>query len=111
MGPDQSSLSLENSRLQPVAGNWLLDRRTVLSGGDCLVAGVTGYALVRPGRAQPLKDDPWSLGPGTLPGPYEQRSRFEEKVAPPLSTPKGEPRMQNARTPLHLMQGTITPAG
>jgi len=104
--------SLEKSRLQqPVAGNGLLDRRAFLSGGAAMAAGFTAYALARPARAEPLKDDPWSLGPGNLTGPYEQRSRFEDKVVRTLSNPKGEPRGQNARTPLHLMQGTITPAG
>src|SRR5215510_14037689 len=111
MGPNRRFLSLEKSRLQPVAGNGLLDRRAFLSGGAAMAAGFTAYALARPARAQPLKDDPWSLGPGNLTGPYEHRSRFEDKVVRTLSNPKGEPRGQNARTPLHLMQGTITPAG
>ncbi|MGZ5117974.1 MAG: sulfite dehydrogenase, partial [Burkholderiales bacterium] len=61
--------------------------------------------------AEPLTDDPWSLVPGAVTRPYEQRSRFEDKVARTLSNPKGEPRVQNARTPLHLLNGTITPNG
>jgi sulfane dehydrogenase subunit SoxC len=107
----RKSLLLEKSRVQPVAANGLLDRRAFLSGGAAMAAGFTPYALARPARGEPLKDDPWSLGPGNLTGPYEQRSRFEDKVVRTLSNPKGEPCVQNAPTPLHLMQGTITPAG
>ncbi|MDB5924941.1 MAG: sulfite oxidase SoxC [Betaproteobacteria bacterium] len=61
--------------------------------------------------AEPLTDDPWSLVPGAVTRPYEQRSRFEDQVARTLSNPKGEARVQNARTPLHLLNGTITPNG
>ena len=49
--------------------------------------------------------------PGAITRPYEQPSRFEEKVVRTLTNPKGETRVQNARTPLHLLNGTITPAG
>jgi sulfane dehydrogenase subunit SoxC len=66
---------------------------------------------VKTAAAEPLTDDPWSLVPGAVTRPYEQRSRFEDQVARTLSNPKGEARVQNARTPLHLLNGTITPNG
>jgi hypothetical protein len=91
MRRNRKSLLLEKSRLQPVAANGLLDRRAFLSDGAAMAAGFTPYALARPARGEPLKDDPWSLGPGNLTGPYEQRSRFEDKVVRTLSNPKGEP--------------------
>jgi sulfane dehydrogenase subunit SoxC len=95
--------------LDPVAGNEFLDRRSFLRGG--LAAAVTGYSVVKTAAAEPLTDDPWSLVPGAVTRPYEQRSRFEDQVARTLSNPKGEARVQNARTPLHLLNGTITPNG
>src|SRR5450759_418325 len=94
-----------------VAGNGLLDRRAFLRGGAALAAAMTGYTVTKTAAAEPLADDPWSLLPGAVTRPYEQRSRFEEKVARTLGNPKGEPRTQSARTPLHLLNGTITPPG
>ena len=38
-------------------------------------------------------------------------SRFEKKVVRTLSNPNHEPRTQHARTPHHLLNGTITPNG
>ena len=38
-------------------------------------------------------------------------SRFEKNVVRTLSNPNGEPRTQHARTPHHLLNGTITPNG
>jgi len=49
--------------------------------------------------------------PGAISPPYEQRSRFEAKVARTLSNPKGETRTSHARTPHHLLNGTFTPNG
>jgi sulfane dehydrogenase subunit SoxC len=102
---------LKRKSLNPAAfaANGLLDRRSFLRSG--LAAAVTGYSVVKTAAAEPLTDDPWSLVPGAVTRPYEQRSRFEEKVARTLSNPKGEPRVQGARTPLHLLNGTVTPNG
>ena len=94
-----------------VAGNGLLDRRAFLRGGAAFAAAVTGYTVTKSAAAEPLVNDAWSLVPGAVTRPYEQRSRFEEKVTRTLTNPKGEARVQNARTPLHLLNGTITPAG
>ncbi len=97
--------------LQVVAGNGLLDRRAFLRGGATMAAAMTGYTAVKSAVAAPLTDDPWSLVPGATTRPYEQRSRFEDKVARTLSNPNGEPRNTHARTPHHLLNGTITPNG
>ena len=105
-------LSKQHSfELVAAASNGLLDRRMFITGGAAFAATLTGYGVVKTAAAQPLVDDPWSLVPGAVTPPYEQRSRFESKVARTLTNPKGEPRVQNARTPLHLSQGTITPNG
>ena len=97
--------------LQAVAGNGLFDRRAFLRGGAALAAAMTGYALPEPAGAAPLADDPWSLTPGTLVPAYGVPSRFEKSVARTLSNPNGEPRTSHARTPHHLLNGTITPNG
>ncbi len=94
-----------------VAGNGLLDRRAFIKGGAAFAATLTGYGVSNNAIAQPLKDDPWSLTQGATTPPYERPSRFEAKVVRTLTNPKGEMRVQNARTPLHLSQGTITPNG
>ncbi len=94
-----------------VAGNGLLARRGFLRGGAAFAAAATGYTLTEAARAEPLRDDPWSLAPGGLVAPYEQPSRFENKLVRTVSNPKGEPGGFLARTPLHLLAGTITPNG
>ena len=99
------------SALPAVAANGLLDRRAFLSRGATMALGFTAYAVAPSAAAEPLKDDPWSLGPGGVTPQYERPSRFEEKVVRTLSNAKGEPRVQNARTPHHLMHGTLTPGG
>src|SRR5258706_4645861 len=94
-----------------VAGTGLLDRRLFLRGGAAMAAAMTGYSLASLAAAEPLADDPWSLVPGTVTRPYGERSPFEEKIARTLNNPNGEPRTQNARTPLHQLNGTFTPIG
>src|SRR5262249_31820862 len=60
---------------------------------------------------EPLTNGPWSLAPGVPIPPYGQPSTFEQKVVRTLSNPKLEPRGSAARTPHHLLNGTITPNG
>jgi sulfane dehydrogenase subunit SoxC len=95
--------------LPAAAGNGLLDRRAFLRGGAAVAAAMTGYTVARSASAEPLTDDPWSRGPGGTSTAMENRSRFEQKVVRTISNPKGEPRTQHARTPHHLLNGTITP--
>src|SRR5262249_54080044 len=99
-----------SNELIPAAGNGLLDRRAFLRGGTALAA-LTGYSLVAPARAEPPADEPWSRTPGERVGTYGLPSRYEKKVERTLSNPNGEPRTQHARTPHHLINGTITPNG
>jgi sulfane dehydrogenase subunit SoxC len=92
-----------------VAGNGLLDRRALLGSGIAL-AGAIGTSLTS-AAAEPLANGPWSLAPGVPVPPYGQPSKFEQKVVRTLSNPKLEPRGSAARTPHHLLSGTITPNG
>src|SRR5262249_13333193 len=96
------TLMREEHNVEAVAGNGLLHRRTFLG-------ALTGYALVQSASAQQLTDDSWSLAPGPFVQDYGTRSRFEKNVVRTLSNPNGEPRNQHARTPHHLLNGTVTP--
>jgi sulfane dehydrogenase subunit SoxC len=101
-----------------VAGNGLLNRRMLLGRGAVL-AGAIGTAplgsltgaAAEPPTDGPLSDPPWSLEPGTAIEPYQRPSRFEKDVVRTLNNPNGLPGAQGARTPHHLMNGSITPNG
>jgi sulfane dehydrogenase subunit SoxC len=94
---------------EPIAGNGLIDRRALLGRG-AMIAGAMGVAAGSTGAAaEPLSDPPWSLAFGeTLPA-LQTPSRYEKNVARSLSNPNGEFRNSHARTPHHLLAGTITP--
>src|SRR6266853_1623321 len=97
--------------LEPVAGNGLLDRRALLGRGIVLAGAMStgvGSSPIR-AAAEPLRDDPWSLETGAITPALQTPSRFEKDVVRILSNPNGEPRTSHARTPHHLLNGTITP--
>jgi sulfane dehydrogenase subunit SoxC len=101
-----------------VAGNGLMHRRALLGRGVVLagamstapLGSLTG-AAAEPSTDTPLTDAPWSLEPGATIQPYEQPSRFEKSVVRSLNNPNGQPGAQGARTPHHLLNGSITPNG
>ena len=96
--------------LEVVAGNGLLHRRALLKRGIVFAGAVSAPAgSLTAAAAEPLTDDPWSRGPGTVTPVLQQRSHFEDKVVRTLSNPDGAPRTQHARAPLHLLNGTVTP--
>src|SRR5262249_1255200 len=91
-----------------VAGNGLIDRRALLGQGIAL-AGAAGISGTTGAAAEPLKDEPWSLAFGENTQPLQTPSSFEKDVGRALSNPKMEFRNSHARTPHHLLNGTITP--
>jgi sulfane dehydrogenase subunit SoxC len=99
--------------LEPVAGNGLLDRRALLGRGIMFAGATTSGvgALLTGAAAEPLKDDPWSLEMGSVVPAYQVPSRFEKDVVRSRSNPDNEFRNSHARTPHHLLQGTVTPNG
>src|SRR5947209_1958892 len=100
-----------SQHLEPVAGNGLIDRRALIGRGVAF-AGALGAGVGAHGAAaEPLADPPWSLEPGAAIPPYQTASRFEKNVVRTLSNPNNEPRNSHARTPHHLLNGTITPNG
>src|SRR5262249_6835876 len=94
----------------PVARNGLLSRRIFLEGA--LGASALG-ATAAAAAAEPLAVQPWMKTPGAGFAPYGQPSRFEDKVVrlvPPPPNP-ATPGVGASRTPLHLLDGMITPSG
>jgi sulfane dehydrogenase subunit SoxC len=96
-----------------VAANGLIDRRALLGRG-VLIAGAMGTGVSASpigAAAEPLPVDAWSLEIGSAIPPYDQPAKYEKHVVRTLTNPKNEPRTSNARTPHHLLNGTITPNG
>src|SRR5262245_58658847 len=97
------------------AGNGILDRRVFLerallaSAAGAVGAGASGADA----QAEPLAVPRWMTQPGAQFTAYGQQSRFEAKVvrawaATPNPATEG---IGAARTPLQLLNGTITPNG
>src|SRR5580704_6814976 len=95
------------SERDAVAGNGLLDRRLLLSAGAA--AAALGGAL--PSKAGELPIEPWMKLPGSGFVGYGQPSKFESKVARTFASLPGTTGTGAARTPLHLLDGMITPNG
>jgi sulfane dehydrogenase subunit SoxC len=94
--------------LHQVAGNGLLDRRSLLRAGAGVAAGGGAISV---SQAEPLKVAPWMREPGGPFVPYGQPSRFEAPVARTYATSPGAIGTGSSRTPLHALEGTITPNG
>ena len=112
MSTDKHRNGLRPSQAEPVAGNGLLHRRALLGKG-LMIAGAAGVGASTGSTgagAEPLKDGEWSAYQGKTIGPVGARSKFEDATVRVLSNPNGEPRTQHARTPHHLLNGTITPS-
>jgi sulfane dehydrogenase subunit SoxC len=106
----RSNRSSRSSSLEQVAGNGLINRRALLGKGIALAgAGVAG--TINGAGAEPLKDETWSLEFGSTMPAVQTASPFEKGVARSLSNPNGEFRNSHARTPHHLLGGTVTPNG
>ena len=97
-----------------VAGNGLLHRRMFLTGGAAMASTLAGYAVSDSAEAAPLPVEPWMKVPtGEGFAPYGQPSRFESKVVRGgMNQQAGAPPgLGSIRTPLHMLNGTITPSG
>ena len=92
----------------PAAGNGVLSRRIFLEAA--LVAGATGAGLSR-GSAEPLTVQPWMKVPGPGFAGYGQPSPFESKVIKVFPPPPNPAGVGSSRTPLHMLEGMITPSG
>jgi sulfane dehydrogenase subunit SoxC len=97
--------------LDLVAGNGLINRRALLGRGIAVAGAMGAAGTVTGAAAEPLKDEQWSLEFGSIMPPVQTASKYEKDVARTLSNPQGEFRNSHARTPHHLLGGTITPNG
>jgi len=97
--------------LDPVAGDGLINRRALLGHGIAIAGSMGAGAALTGAAAEPLTDQPWSLAFGSVTPPVQTASRFEKDMARTLSNPQGEFRNSHARTPHHLLGGTVTPNG
>jgi sulfane dehydrogenase subunit SoxC len=73
------------------------------------IAGAGAAATVTGAAAEPLKDNPWSLEMGGQTPALQVPSRFEKDVTRTRTNPNNEFRNSHARTPHHLLNGTVTP--
>jgi sulfane dehydrogenase subunit SoxC len=106
------SRALLSPNQEAVAANGLLDRRLFLRGGAGAALAIGG--IVPPNVAasrEPLRVEPWMKVPGSPFVGYGQPSRFEDKVVRVAANPPNAPETGAARTPLHQLNGTITPNG
>jgi len=96
--------------VEPAAGNGILNRRVFLE--SALVAGATGAGLAS-AAAEPLPVPSWMKVPGANFAPYGQPSQFESKVVRAIAPPANPATrgIGTARTPLHLLEGMMTPSG
>jgi len=94
--------------LEPVAGNGLIDRRALIGRGIAFAGAMTGAGTTG-AAAEPLEDAPWSREMGAVTPALQTPSRFEKHVVRMLSNPDNEFRNSHARTPHHLLNGTVTP--
>jgi len=94
-----------------VAGNGLINRRALLGKGIAVAGTIGAAGTVTGAAAEPLQDESWSLAFGSIMPPVQTASKYEKDVARSLSNPQGEFRNSHARTPHHLLSGTVTPNG
>jgi sulfane dehydrogenase subunit SoxC len=89
------------------ARNGLLDRRLLLGAGFGGVAALVPH----PAPARELAVEPWMQEVGSPFVGYGQPSKFEEGVVRVATTAPGTTGTGSSRTPLHRLNGTITPNG
>src|SRR5437588_1276963 len=88
------------------------DRRTLLRAG-VFAAGIAGIGSGIAQAAESIGADApeWMKAPGRSFSTYGVPSKWQEKVQRAIAFPPGRPGTGSSRTPLHLLEGTITPNG
>ncbi len=92
----------------PAAANGLMDRRMFMRGAAATAAGIGGAVAA---QAEPLQVAPWMKVPGAPLSGYGQPSQYESKVTRLLTPVPGQTQIGTSRTPLHMLEGVITPNG
>ena len=96
------------------AGNGLLDRRTLLRAG--FLAAGAGIVAASPQLAHAAETigagaPEWMKTPGRSFSPYGTPSHWQNKVQRIFTLAPGRAGTGSSRTPLHQLEGTITPSG
>jgi len=103
------------SAAEPAATNGLLDRRIFLRAGLAALGAVGGLAAGPPGAARaagPAETPPWMQYPGAPFSAYGGPAKYESKVTRTLiRSQPGTTGSGASRTPLEMLEGTITPSG
>jgi len=100
---------LHSDELQAVAGGGLLDRRLFLKHGLVLTGGATLAVAGLEPHAEPTP--PWMKTPGAPFTNYGQPSPHEKAAIRWISANAGAPGNGISWTPLHTLEGAITPNG
>jgi len=101
-----------NQRLEVVAENGLLHRRSFLTKGLIFAGSAVGTGVIQSNvAAAPLGNPEWSLQTGNPTPLYQTPSKFAANVVRTNANPDSIPKPTQARTPHQLMEGAITPNG
>src|ERR1700680_4367349 len=105
--PDAEELSRETATRKG-----RLDRRTLLRAG-ALAGGMAGVGAGIARAAETVGADApdWMKTPGRSLSTYGMPSKYQEKVQRALTLLPGRPGTGSSRTPIQLLEGTITPNG
>lgn len=98
------------SPLTPVAGNGLLDRRLFLTSSFKTIGAVALGGTV-PAVNAALPNEPWMRTAGNPFSNYGGPSTHESALIRWVSAAPGIPQNGVSWTPLHELDGTITPSG
>jgi sulfane dehydrogenase subunit SoxC len=100
-------------REETVAGNGLLDRRALLRGAllSAGAAAAAGTGIARADDSVGANAPEWMKTPGRPFSAYGTPSHWQEKVQRIFTIAPGRAGTGVSRTPLQLLEGTITPAG
>lgn len=108
--PEKSNLSI--LREEAVAGNGLLDRRALLRAALLSVgATAAGSGVIHADDSVGANAPDWMKTPGKPFSAYGTPSHWQEKVQRMFTIAPGRAGTGVSRTPLHLLEGTITPSG
>jgi sulfane dehydrogenase subunit SoxC len=104
--------TLKNQLGEPVAGNGLLDRRFFLQTGAAIMGATASLGAARAesiGAVSP----PTMLTPGAGFTGYGVPSHWRDNIQRivPTGVPPARANTGSSRTPLHMLEGTITPGG
>lgn len=106
----ESGRDLKLALGEPVAGNGLLHRRALLSGG-LMAAGAAAASGAARAQSAGAASPPWMKHTGAGFTGYGMPSHWQDQVKRIFQIAPGREGTGGSRTPLQFLEGTITPAG